>query len=541
MKIRNLSLLLLVLVLVLSACQSKETTKESIKPTEDEAKNLNKSGMPIVKDSITFNFFQGQAPATNDNWNDVLIWNTYEKMTNINVKWKAIPYSGLSEKRNLALASGNYPDAFYGAWLPATDLFKYGKQGVFLPLNDLIDEHAPNIKKLFEKYPSIQQGLTFPNGIIYSLPMIYDPEFTAGRMSTHLFVNEDWLKALGMDEPKTLEEYYQYLKAVKEQDPNGNGKNDEIPYGGTDIASIINQLKGAWGLGNRGALHSYVDVDPDSGELRFIQKDPKYKELLQYAHKLYSEKLIQQNIFSIQRSQYMATASKGLYGSIAAINPDAILGQENYTSLQALEGPHGDHMFANFFHPLVNLGAFAMTNKNEHPVATIKWIDYFYGQEGQKLFFMGVEGKTYKETSDGDVKYLDKITNNPDGLTFDQAAAEYLTWPGGGYPGVVSRKFFKGSESQPTAIEAMKKKKDDLPKEVWPPFTYAEEESRDLATIKADMDTYIEEMEAKFITGEVPFSEWDQFVNTLQDMGVEKFMEIQQAAYERYQSGLSEK
>jgi putative aldouronate transport system substrate-binding protein len=51
------------------------------------------------------------------------------------------------------------------------------------------------------------------------------------------------------------------------------------------------------------------------------------------------------------------------------------------------------------------------------------------------------------------LEYVSDITKNPQGLTQDQAMAKYFTWLGGGYPGFVQEKYFKGSESLPEATD----------------------------------------------------------------------------------------
>src|SRR5690625_912003 len=137
------------MLFVMVACSSNQETG-SDNEHQKNFDNLTDSGMPIVKENITLDIFAGQAPATNEDWNDVLIWNEYEKMTNIDVNWEMVPHEGLAERRNLSL-SGDLPDAYHSAVIPATDLYKYGNQGTFIRLNDLIDEHAPNFKKILEE------------------------------------------------------------------------------------------------------------------------------------------------------------------------------------------------------------------------------------------------------------------------------------------------------------------------------------------------------------------------------------------------------
>ncbi|GAB6929145.1 extracellular solute-binding protein [Paenibacillus sp. JCM 10914] len=504
--------------------------------SEAAQSNLNETGFPIVKEPIDLTFFTGKSPTNGSKFENTLVWKTYQEMSNVNVTWNLIPFETLTEKRNLALAGGDYPDVFYSARVSSAELTRYGEQGVFIPLNDLIDKHAPNIKKLMEEYPDIKKGLTMPDGNIYSLPSFYDPALLSMLIGTPLWINQDWLTELGMEEPQTTDEFYAYLKAVKETDLNGNGKNDEIPYGATGITGIIDHLKGSWGLGTSGLGHKFVDVDPASGKLRFTKADPKYKEMLEFINKLYAEGLLDKEIFTIEGGALNAKGQEGLLGSTVVPNPETVMGRKEYIGLGALKGPHGDQLYSHVKVPLVHVGAFAMTDKNQNPEATIRWMDHFYGDEGAQFYFMGKEGETYNKNAEGQLEYVKEITENADGLTQDQAMAKYFTWLGGSYPGLVREQWFKGSETLPTAMAAAEKAEPNAVKEILYNFNYTIEETDIMSSIGKDIQDYVTEMEAKFVNGSASFSQWDEYVNTLNKMGLDRYMEVYQAAYDRYRA-----
>ncbi|PAE14476.1 hypothetical protein CHH91_19285, partial [Virgibacillus sp. 7505] len=63
--------------------------------------------------------------------------------------------------------------------------------------------------------------------------------------------------------------------------------------------------------------------------------------------------------------------------------------------------------------------------------------------------------------------------------------------------------------------------------------TREEQQFRD--SVGADLETFINETEDAFITGRKPLSEWEDYVAQVEAMGLEEYMSIQQAAYERYQ------
>jgi putative aldouronate transport system substrate-binding protein len=518
---------------IIPACSVKDAAKQP-EATKEIVKNVNATGFPIAKEPIKLKFAAGLAPGNNPNWNDVKIFNEYEKKTNMDIEWTMIPFDALTEKKNLMLSSGDYPDAFHTGRFTAAEMLRYGQQGVLIKLNDLIDKYAPNFKAIMDKYPQVKKGITMPDGNIYSLPTFYDPEFESVINAAKMWIKQSWLDKLGMKEPTTTEEFYQYLKAVKEKDPNGNGKPDEIGYADVTLNNLIYYLRGSWGLGNHGISHRYVDTDPKTNKLRFIQADPNYKEMLQYVNKLYTEGLINPNVYTVKSPEYIAKGTEGVYGSAIATNMNTSMKQTDYIGATALKGPHGDQIFSLTKSPIVWIGAFAITDKNKEPEATMRWIDYFYGDEGVKNFFMGFEGVTYKTNPDGSLDYTDEMAKNPKGLTLEQSLAQNLTWIGGSYPSIVKQKFFKGAEAMPESLEATKKIHPYLPKDVWPTFNYTEKETEKMSTTGTDLQNYVNEMEAKFITGKESFDNWDKYLDTLKKMGLDDYMKIYNDAYERF-------
>jgi len=72
---------------------------------------------------------------------------------------------------------------------------------------------------------------------------------------------------------------------------------------------------------------------------------------------------------------------------------------------------------------------------------------------------------------------------------------------------------------------------------VWPSFNFTPEEQEELTTIQTDIQTYIDEMRDKFASGAAGFDQWDAYVKQLEQMNVKRYLEIYEAAYERYKGG----
>lgn len=505
-----------------------------------ESDNFNKEGYPIVDEPITIKFMSRKTPTTLDDWNEVQILKLYEEMTNVQIDWGLVPPTGLTEKRNLSLLGEDMPDVYYRTTIPEADLARYGGQGVFVDLAELIPEYMPNLTAILDEFPDIRKGITFPDGGIYGLPTIYHREFPSLLIGNKFWIRADWLEQLDMDAPETTEELYQYLKAVKETDLIGDGSGREIPYGAVGIGELRQTLTGAFGVQNRGRNHAYIDVDPETDELRFFPITDQYKQLLQYLNRLFSEGLIMENIYTVEHNQHMANGAEGLYGSTMNPNPEMTFGREygaRYVGVPALEGPEGYKDYTKVGASLIRAGGFVVTNKNQHIPETLRWMDYWYGDEGATRYFMGLEGVTYDVLEDGTLQFKDFITNDPEGLTADQALMPYVIYMGGHYPGIVKEKYFKGSESLPNSVEAAELLDPYIIDEIWSKFTFTPQEARRLSAIEADLTKYVDEMEAKFITGAEPFSNWDNYVEMVEKrMPLKDYMELMNTAYERYKA-----
>lgn len=429
-----------IMATMLAACSEDESNNS----VEVKDSGVNESGMPIVDETIKVSAFAGKFFAEQD-FNDLTLFNEYEKMTNIDVEWETVQHGVLTEKKNLKIASGDLPDFFMASSFSATDLAKYGSQGVFIALNPYLEKYAPNFMALLEKYPKFKQGVTMPDGNIYGFPTIYDPEFDGLRGSAP-WINQTWLKNLNLERPETLDELYDVLKAFKTQDPNKNGKADEQAWGAAYISSILATLYGPFNLYNQGTMNTHLDIPEGGDQFRFVPTTDEYKALLEYTHKLYKDGLINQDIFNTDYHKFVAEASKGTSGLLSIVDPEILIKSTEYGGLGVMAGKEGKKKYNSVSTGLGNLGQFVITNEAKDPAALVRWMDYFYSDEGTKMFFMGFEGLTYEVKEDGTVDYLEKMKTDPN-KNLDQYVSEHLMWPGGVYPGIVRYDYFKGAES----------------------------------------------------------------------------------------------
>ena len=173
---------------------------------------------------------------------------------------------------NLLLAAGDMPD-IVGGHLIQQPVNQYGPEGAFVPLNDLVDEHAPNIKAFWDEQPGPARRRSRPiDGNYYYIPYLPD-----GKYGRAWFIRQDWLDALGLEQPQNVDELYDVLVAFRDQDPNGNGVKDEIPYFARQWEEVIRLLT-LWDARSSGSDTYHDFYVNDDGQVVHPYAQEAYRE-----------------------------------------------------------------------------------------------------------------------------------------------------------------------------------------------------------------------------------------------------------------------
>ena len=184
------------------------------------------------EEQTNFSIFAGISALSPDNSEKPLVQQMNEAM-GVTIEWNCVSGDTLTEKKNLILNAGSdLPDALMAASLTDSELLTYGGNGLLIPLEDYINEETmPNLMKIVEKRPEMLATCTMPDGHIYGLPGISEMGFEytdgntyyIGAIPQFTAINTDWLEAVGMEMPTTVDELHDVLVAFRDQDVNGNG------------------------------------------------------------------------------------------------------------------------------------------------------------------------------------------------------------------------------------------------------------------------------------------------------------------------------
>ena len=456
------------------------------------------------------------------------------KEAGIEISWNTILSADWADRKAVLLASGDLPDAFMGSiCFSETDVLS--NVGTFIPLEDYIDEYMPNFKKVMESDPTMKALATSADGHIYGLPSKKPCRPIVGNQ---LFINQKWLDNLGLQMPTTYDEFVDVLKAFKEQDANGNGDpNDEIPYGtGNADATMYFCLP----FGVRPGGENTYNMTVKDGKAVFIPTSEEYKAGIAAMHECYAEGLIDPEIFTQDTSMRDAKLMNEtpIVGCAAGWTADATFGTNagEYVALPALKGPDGNQYIASDpEHYNYTRYEFVVTSSCENPGELLAWADKFYTDDASIQNFYGSFGVgVEKDEATGTYTVLEPKED----MSADTYAWVYsLRDFGPKYveDGFNDKVVYAGENGDALKLELDKTMK-QYAKEAYPNVSYTKEQVDTLGTLYSDISSYIAVNQAAWVTEGGIENQWDEYLQTLDQMGYQDFLGIQIDAYNTYKA-----
>lgn len=550
MKKKRIALVLAAIIalsMALTACSTgdKGTGAASSAPpetTDDGGRkmegNLYLEGLPIVKEQETFTMF------CDDNGlpEDKIMYPILQEQTNVKVELMLFPNEAANEKKNILLNSGDYPDVMGGWIFTDKEIMKDGmKEQVYIPLNDMIAKYSPKMTEILE-LPGIRNMMTLPDGEIYTIPYVIEEPI----VSFTPYINVEWLKKLNLKMPTTPDELYEVLKAFKTDDPNGNGKADEIPFSSDPINRDLGSYAGWWGANaSYSGVNKYFSMV--DGKLEFGPSKDAYKQMIKFFAKLNTDKLLDPEFFTHDTAAWKAkgkgdpeTGANEKYGVSMAYGagdfaeadktmyPD--VSRTHYDALPVLQGDpaikpiwRSNGTGVTTFRTQV-----VITDNAKNPATIIRWWDNVFQLENSVQIQAGLIGKRILKTGEGEYESIPENDISKDdketygwGNMFTQSMPKYI--PRG----------FKVKDTVPVykekeIVDAMYKPfLDEAPPLAW----VAEDAVKRISVIETDAKNYIEKKEAEWISGQKDVdAEWDAFLKELETIGVPELTKLRNDA-----------
>ena len=400
-----------------------------------------------------------------------------------------------------------------------------------------------NYKKVMAQKPDIRKFTKAPDGNTYTFARLNEGSWMR-QLSIH-GIYKPWVDKLGKAMPKTTDEFYDLMVAIKRTDLNGNGKADEVPISmalGDPNAVGRSQpwfVYYAFGLpttdtADAATAHLFVE----NGKVKFGPAEERFKQATIYLNKLWKAGLIEPEAYTLNYNQINAKikAEPPTYAVISHWNLNDLYNptdprQKDYTPLQFFTAP-GVARPAVYRQPYPgwNRNHMAITKANKYPEVTVRWADMMFEPYASMEWIEGMIGSRLAKDDKGVVTMKDP----PAGVTTQEwRFAE--TQPD--VPLGATMELYKTLFPAPL-YEVKGTTIDQYYLPYWPKEFYTNplmspEDMKQLNAIDPDLRSYFTKTQAKWITQGGIEAEWDQYLKEMERLGLSRMLAIRQAAFDR--------
>lgn len=443
-----------------------------------------------------------------------------------NVKYQHPAQGSDAESFNVMVAAGKLPDIIEYNWLSAYPggAEKALDDGIIQEID--LEKDAPNLAKYVKEHPEIDKYIKTESGRYFGFPFIRGDDYLL--TSAGLIVRQDWLDDLNLDKPETIDDWTEMLMQFKEK------KNASAPL------TLSTGQMNSYGV-FVGSYDTYDGLYVRDGKVTYGPLDDSYKEFLGTMHSWYEKGLLDPDFATADGSSTQSNMLNGVSGAAfgscgSGIGKWMAAAPDDKFNLSGVQYPvinKGDQpQFGQYTSPVA--GRFAVITRDcKDRETALKLLDYAYSEEGHMLFNFGIEGISY-DMVDGYPTYTDKIKNSDEGLSMAAAMAQYtLSQDEGAF--VQDKRYMEQYANLPQQQEALKTwMNTNMKNHIMPNVSLSTEQQNELASIVENIETYKLEMENKFIMGVEPLDKFDEFRNELKTRGIEKYIQYEQEAYDKF-------
>lgn len=498
--------------------------------------------MPLTEAPITLSYYMRFNPQV-QNWcqdfSDNLFYATLEELSNVHVEFQLMHPTMFTEQFNLQMVSQDYCDIYCEAGANYVGGYDQAvADDVFVDLTDLVAEYAPDYWAILnESEENLRAGSTDEGRVVF-ISQVYDPYAPCNYGPQ---IRADWAEALGFDpaEILTYADYEAYLEAAY----NEYGATAQLTNTGSPNFNYLTAgYETSAGFGNSfEATLPWYQVD---GVVHMGALEQGFKDYVTMVADWYARGLIYSDFMSSDSG-----LSGGADVTLVATGQSSMWWSENNYLTMYQETATDPNFAVAAIHDAVQEEGqelhFAQTNYDrmsatsscvistgcKYPEIALSWLNYRYTEEGAMLANWGVEGVSYT-MENGEPVFTDLITNNPEGMTATLAQFRYMLQNTVCLTSVAAQQ--QGLNDEQLAMADIWMTDKDNSSALPSSLTMTTEETDLYNSVASDIITYCQENFLKFITGDKPLSELDDFVSTIESMGIYDAMEMQQAALDRY-------
>ncbi len=546
---------------------STEAASEESVPAFEHDPNLNEVGAePIAKETVTLTVgIRQHSNVENYDTNALTKW--LEEMANVDLEFIEYPNAEMADKIRLMAAGGgdDLPDILICTLDDAT-VNELAENEMIIPLDDYYENCSVYYKEGFERvleeqgtdlYKLIKAG----DGHIYTVPK-YNETLTNPAQG-RIWVYQPWLDAVGMkaEDIVTTEDFYNMLEAFKTQDPNGNGKADEIPALSTGLENNAGSNGGAFIDAMMSAFvpctSSLEYLIASDGQISVSYNQEAWKDGIKYLNSLCETGLFDPVSFTTSTDSFktiMNSEGDQLVGCFAYLSPSFIqkshASSGHWTLLTPLTGPDG--VCTTPYKPDVPTNGAFITMNCENPELAFRLLDLMGREDVAITSRWGIEGENWNYIDDlAGTEYAEydftKTFSGYQALFYQTNScwnvAQNNHWQninptfrtaevaGGYYAGNIANAA-EGDYNLELAA-----KLDDYeaarPAELIAKIKYSSDAQTEATELTNALTEYVKEKMALWITGAADVdAEWEDYLAELDKIGLPRYLELTQEAYD---------
>lgn len=527
----------------------ENSVAESAAEAAVEPEGLQVVELPIEEEAVHYSCWMPVAPYVSTMMNledfseQVAMVKMINEATNVYIDFNAVAGGFVEQESfNLMIAGGDYTDIigvmnYYGSSSGASagsaGHEKAIEDGIIIDLYDDLKEYAPNYWNILTSDDNAYMTMRTQSGYMGCIAQLLKK---AGTENQGMIVRKDWLEASGVGSLDTMDQYEQYLTYCKDN----YGAYAYLQYEGldTDWGSAFNITPGAFNVVDGKVVHSFTT---DAFKDYLTKMNDWYKKGL-FNDDFYNDTDITtvRTDMANDLCSFVDGSAEGM-SNIFDMNPENASMELKATAYPKADGV--DEIHVGFESKLIkNSDTWAISTACDDPIPLLKLVNWLYSEEGQQMYNWGEEGVAFEYDENGQPQWTDLVVNNPDGLNFMFASYLYATGVGSVYfPGVydMEKGFYSYNDDQLEAVDTLASLTDGANN--MPAYVSLDNAEQDrYNSVATDLDTYANGMILKFILGDEPMSNYQAFLDTCMDMGLQQMTDIYQGAYDRGQAALAE-
>jgi ABC-type sugar transport system, periplasmic component len=499
---------------------------------------------PVVDEPITLTIALPLNSKVQDIYtNELTKW--IQEETGITLEFIELSTQDTGTQINLMFISGDkLPDMVWGYDFSYDVLSEYVNAGHIAPLDEYIEKYGVNFQRVLDA-TTVEGAINYItiDGKIYAMPTIL--ENPNGMYANHRFsYQQEFLDALKMEEPSTLDELYNLLVAIRDNDVNGNGDpNDEIPMMGYAAANTV--------LDFIGSAYQYTNgnnfLKVNDGVVSFVADNDLFKETIEYIKKLVDEGLYAPESYTQDLAAIQAINIQGSIIGVHTCGSNVTQAYNNDTPqyfgvrpMNLLTGPYG-YKATRYGPPSVKR-TMVMTTACKEKEAAYRLMDFMFSEEAAMRVRFGIENQHWEAAKEG------LIGSNGQQALFTLIGTQEWSLPSGnaiwyteditfndrtGYLGhVFNEKYQAYPHTYYNSIKIADQYMPNVTGEELPVLLMGSDMAAEYDELKNAIVSYVKEQVALFVLGDRSMTEWEQYVTELQSMGVSEYVQLAQEAYD---------